>query len=190
MSGEWTAELVWALPDDGNRYEVVDGELLVSPAPSSLHQYAGLILWRTFHDFLREHRIAAALAAPIDVQFGPRRMVQPDVLVTPLVDGRAPRHAGPLRELVLAIEVLSPATARPDRLVKRRLYQDEGVPEYWMVDLDARCVERWRPGDEQGKVCRERTVWDPGNHAPSLTIDLEAYFAEVYDEGLPGRSGS
>jgi Uma2 family endonuclease len=185
MSGEWTAEMVWALPDDGNRYEVVDGVLLVSPAPTARHQQAIVVLWRTLYSFLRPHRLAWAAVAPLDVQFGPRRLVQPDVLVTPLIDGRTPQGLGPLTELLLAVEVLSSSTRRADRGDKRRVYQEEGVPEYWIVDLEARCVERWRPGDEHGEVCRDRLEWHAGSHAPSLTVDLSAYFAEVFDE-VPG----
>ena len=61
--------------------------------------------------------------------------------------------------------------------MKRRLYQREGVPEYWIVDVDARLVERWRPGDERPEILTTRLTWRPDPAAPALEIDLEPYFA-------------
>ena len=68
---------------------------------------------------------------------------------------------------LLAVEVLSPSTARADRTVKRRLYQRAGVPEYWIVDLEARLVERWRPADERPEVLTDTLTWRPVSPAPS-----------------------
>ena len=80
------------------------------------------------------------------------------------------------------MEVLSPSTARADRQVKRRRYQRHGVPEYWIVDLDARLVERWRPADERPEILAERLEWRAVPEAPPLEIDLGEYFSEVLDE--------
>lgn len=77
--------------------------------------------------------------------------------------------------------MLSPSTARYDREVKRRLYQREGVPEYWIVDLDARSIERWRPSDEAPEVFRETLVWHPRGAGEPLAIDLLALFARALD---------
>jgi Uma2 family endonuclease len=71
---------------------------------------------------------------------------------------------------------------RAGRQAKRRLYQRESVAEYWIVDMDARLVERWRPGDERPKVLAERLDWQPEPTLPPLVIDLAAYFADVYGE--------
>jgi Uma2 family endonuclease len=79
------------------------------------------------------------------------------------------------------VEVASPSTARYDRGLKRRFYQRAGVPEYWIVDLDARIVERWRPGDARPEVLDGVLSWQPGPEAPALTIDLAAFFARVMD---------
>jgi Uma2 family endonuclease len=77
------------------------------------------------------------------------------------------------------IEVLSPTTARADRHVKRRLYQRERVPEYWIVDVDARLVERWRPEDQRPEILAEQLAWQPEPSQPPLVIDLAGYFREV-----------
>jgi Uma2 family endonuclease len=110
-------------------------------------------------------------------------MVQPDVFVTPPVDGRRPRDWSDITDLMLAVEVLSPSTARADRQVKRRLFQRRGVPEYWIVDLDARLIERWRPDDERPELLAETLVWQPSAEAEPLEIDLPRFFGEVMGEG-------
>ena len=76
-------------------------------------------------------------------------------------------------------EVLSPSTARADRHRKRLIYQDQRVPEYWVVDLDARLVERWRPDDARAELMAERLEWQPRADLEPLRIDLPAFFDEV-----------
>jgi Uma2 family endonuclease len=80
---------------------------------------------------------------------------------------------------VLAVEVLSPSTARADRQVKLRLFRRQRVPQYWIVDVDARVIERWRPDDERPEILVNEVAWQPDPaHAP-LIIDLPAYFRDV-----------
>ncbi len=181
VSGEWTAEMVRALPEDGNRYEVVDGELLVTPAPALRHQYVARELLLRLRDYLEANPIGDVLYSPADIEFEPRTMVQPDVFVFPLAGGKLPREWREISELLLAIEVLSPSTARYDREVKRRLYQRASVPEYWIVDPDARRIERWRSNDEAPEVLRDSIIWHPPGAGDPLTIDLAALFARALD---------
>lgn len=178
----WTADMVRALPDDGNRYEVVDGELLVSPGPSWQHQAASRALFRILDRYLGGGAVGEVVYAPTDVVFADDRMVEPDLFVLPLVDGRVPRSWEEVRRLLLAVEIVSPSTARADRQVKRRLYQREGVPEYWIVDVDARLVERWRPDDERPEILTDRLEWRPDPARPALEIELPAWFAGVVGE--------
>ncbi|MGH7531053.1 MAG: Uma2 family endonuclease [Gemmatimonadales bacterium] len=177
----WTAARVRELPDDGNRYEVVDGELLLTPAPSLAHQRAVGELFALLRSYCQTTGVGEAVTSPADIEFDLRTLVQPDVFVVPLEHGRRPEHWTDIHGLVLAIEVLSPSTARADRTVKRRRYQRAGLPEYWIVDLDARLVERWRPGDERPEVLTERLVWQPEAAAAPLGIDLPKLFARVLD---------
>jgi Uma2 family endonuclease len=177
----WTAAERDALPEDGNRYEVLDGELFVTPAPSWNHQEAALALRDILGPYLGRERIGHAFVAPADVVFTPERAVQPDVFVVPLVEGRRPIHFNEVRRLLLAIEVSSPSTARADRVTKRVIYSEERVDEYWIVDLDARTFERTTPSEPRAEILADRLVWSPAGASVPLVIDVVAYFAEVLD---------
>lgn len=181
LQGEWTAELARALPDDGNRYEVLDGELFVTPAPALLHQRALTRLYDRLVPYVAGHDLGEVLFSPADIEFSPKRLVQPDLFVLPPIPGARHRTWRDVKELLLAVEILSPFTARADRFRKRRIYQDEGVPEYWIVDLDARVVERWRATDERPEIVVNALEWQPVASIQPLTLDLEAYFAAVLD---------
>ena len=78
--------------------------------------------------------------------------------------------------------MLSPSTARYDRTLKRKRYQRAGVPEYWIVDPDARVIERWRPEDERPEVASESLSWQPVPGTSPLLLDLPALFAEGWGE--------
>lgn len=112
-TGGWTAEMVRALPDDGKRYEVIDGELFMTPGPSWRHGDAVLALVRRLDPYLQEYRLGHLKIAPQDVEFDPRNMVEPDLFVVPLVDGRRPLRWEDVRRLLLAIEILSPTPPGP-----------------------------------------------------------------------------
>jgi Uma2 family endonuclease len=174
----WTAKRIRALPDDGLRHEVVDGEHLVSPSPRAPHQIAVFELGRWLYPYVREHRLGRVLTSPADLELDRGTLVQPDVFVTRKARVKTWKDALPLR---LAIEVLSPSTARADRIVKRRRFQRAAI-EYWIVDLKARLVERWRPGDERPEVAAVRLEWQPEPALPPLVLDLVALFREVHGE--------
>lgn len=179
---EWTAEMARALPEDGKRYEVIDGELVVTPAPSQRHQRAMELLYLTLGPYARGSRLMHAHFAPCEIEFSPTRAVQPDLFVVRLVDGKMPADAELARTVLLAVEGLSPTTARYDRRKKRPMFQSERVPEFWIVDIDARVIERWRPEDERPEVVTDLITWQPISDYPSLVIDVNAYFAEVWEE--------
>ena len=83
------------------------------------------------------------------------------------------------RTLLLAVEVVSPSSARGDRFKKRRLYQRRGVETYWVVDPDAQLVEVWHPTDERPEIVSEVGRWQTKPDAPELRIDLAPLFAHV-----------
>lgn len=180
----WTAEMVRAIPDDGNRYEVVDGVLLVTPSPTYDHQRAVLELAVALREYVRARRLGEVVVSPADVELDPHGMVQPDVFVQGFVEGRLARDWNTGAPLLLVIEVLSPSTARADRITKRRRFQRAGIPEYWIVDPDARTVERWRPDDERPEVLSESATWQPSPEAEPLTLDLATLFARIHGELL------
>ncbi|HSQ33026.1 MAG TPA: Uma2 family endonuclease [Gemmatimonadaceae bacterium] len=181
QQGEWTAELARALPDDGNRYEVLDGELFVTPAPALLHQRALLELYVRVRPYVDAHALGEVLLSPADIEFSPKRLLQPDLFVLPEEPGTRHKTWRDIKSLLLAVEALSPSTARADRIKKRKIYLDEGVPEYWIVDLDARAFERWRPSDDRPEILIETLAWHARAEFEPLRIDLEEYFAAVLD---------
>ena len=117
------------MPDDGHRYELIDGTLLVTPSPARRHQRAAFRLARLLDDAASDD--LEVLMAPFDVVLGDDTVLQPDVLV-------APRAAFTDRDLpgppLLAVEVLSPSTRLFDLNTKRARYELAGCPTYWVVD--------------------------------------------------------
>jgi Uma2 family endonuclease len=178
----WTAADLREIPDDRNRYEIIDGELFVTPSPLWSHQTLSREIFQLLHPYLKAHQIGAILWAPADIELADDTVVEPDLFVVPLVEGRQPLSWEDVRRLLLVIEVLSPSTARVDRTVKRRRYQSEGVPEYWIVDGNARVVERWRPADDRPEILAESLQWRPDLALPALAIDLPSLFAAVFGE--------
>lgn len=174
----WTREMVHALPNDGQRYELFDGALLVTPAPGMPHQIAVEGLWGRLRPYVAANRLGHVLTSPADLSLGGDQLSQPDLFVLPAIpDDRRWEHAP---NPTLVVEVLSPDSARFDRFVKRRRFQVAGIPEYWIVDLDARAVERWRPADERPELLDTRITWHPEGAAEPLVIDLPILFKEVW----------
>jgi Uma2 family endonuclease len=103
---------------------------------------------------------------------------EPDVLVAPLDHVRT-LDWSQIRHLLLAVEILGPSSLRYDRFTKRRLYQEQGVPLYWIVDGDARFVEVWRPEDRFPAVERERLVWHPAGAEVPFTVELADLFRPI-----------
>ncbi len=182
VARHWTREEVLALPDDGNRYELVDGELLVSPSPRGLHQRGVVELLLLIDPYVCAHRIGGLCISPADLDFHAGQLLQPDLFVGRMVEGRPPREWDEYGIPLLVAEVLSPATARHDRVTKRRLYQRSGVPAYWIVDLDARLVEVWTPGADHPDIADQELTWQPETEVPPLRIDLSAYFRTAWGE--------
>jgi Uma2 family endonuclease len=178
----WTAADLRAIPDDRNRYEIIDGELFVTPAPLLSHQILAREIFGVVDAYVTPHRIGMMLWAPADIELADDTVVEPDLFVVPLVKGKRPQSWDAVRRLLLVIEILSPSTARTDRTVKRRKYQSEGIPEYWIVDGDARVVERWCPHDDRPEIISEVLEWQPDAALPSLMIDWAALFCAAFDE--------
>lgn len=102
---EWTAEQAIALPADGNRYEVLDGELFVTPAPTWRHQSAIEVLFPRLQAYVAANSLGWTKLSPADIVFTPRRLVQPDIFVVPPQEKGMPRGWVDVRTLLLVIEV-------------------------------------------------------------------------------------
>jgi len=176
----YTVDDVLAFPDDGNRYELVDGELLVTPAPSMPHQVVVSHLHVALAIYLKQHPTVMVLASPADISWDREKLVQPDLFVIPASE--VSRSWKTVRTLLLAVEVVSPSSARGDRLVKRRLYQRQQVATCWIVDPDARLVEVWHPGDERPEIVTDTLRWNVAPDGAELAIPLPELL-----EKLPSR---
>jgi Uma2 family endonuclease len=127
--GQFTLADLDALPDDGMRYELVDGQLLVTPAPLPIHQRVVMQLAVRLELSCPEE--LEVFGAPFDFRPNNRRSLQPDVLVCRRDDVGPKRIERPL---LLAVEVLSPSTRSTDLFLKRAVYEDSGVGSYWLID--------------------------------------------------------
>ncbi len=175
----YTAAMVRELPEDGNRYEVVRGELLVTPAPRPWHQIVLKRLYDALNSYLEREPAGVLLFSPADISWGDDDvLVQPDLFVVPQGELRSLEWAR-LRTLLLVVEVLSPASLRADRFTKRVEYQRRGVPHYWVVDPDAHQVEVWTPGAALPLVERARLTWRPAGAGATLTVELATLFRPV-----------
>jgi Uma2 family endonuclease len=186
LAPKWTRQMVQALPDDGNRYELFGGELLVTPAPSGLHQMALRVLYDAIAPYVTAQGVGAMFWSPADLALGGEELSQPDLFVVSTIPPDRDWSAFP--DPTLVIEVLSPSTARFDRFTKRRRFQRASIPEYWIVDLDARSVDRWRPTDERPETLDTQLVWHPDGASLPLELDLTALFTAVW--GTPGPHGA
>lgn len=172
-ANQWTLEDLQRLPDDGNKYEVVHGELFVTPAPRQPHEIVSARLTRVLDPYVAEHGLGLV--------FHPRAVVrtedsevEPDLMVRAESGGISGKweHAPPP---ILIVEILSPTTRRRDHVQKRDFYQEIGIPEYWIVDVDERRVRVVRPGSED-VVATDALVWAPRSELPPLSISLTKLF--------------
>ncbi|MBI4500190.1 MAG: Uma2 family endonuclease [Gemmatimonadetes bacterium] len=137
---------VQSMPEDGKRYEAIDGEMYVTPAPRTRHQWVTVSLLRELLPVLGNR--GRLFTAPVGVEFtATEEGVQPDVLFVRTERLNIVREDTIQGAPDLVIEILSPSTARRDRSIKLQLYRRQGVAEYWIVDTDARQVEVWRLAD-------------------------------------------
>lgn len=160
------------LPNDGRRYEVLDGELYVMPAPSPLHQRLSKRVQRRLEEYFEVRGLGEVFNAPIDLILGLIDVVQPDLLVV----GNPAQISGRGIEGVplLVAEVLSPSTRAHDRGVKMRRYAELGVPHYWTVDPDSERIECLRLDGGVYRLVAEASAPGTLTHPdwPGLTIDL------------------
>lgn len=177
----WTRAMLEALPDDGQRHEIIDGVHYVTPSPAARHQFVVTRLLVELALWLERHPVGWVLTSPSDIELADDTIVQPDVLVLPRTSERPPRDWKSAGLPILAIEVLSPSTRSRDRIVKRLRYQRAGIAEYWIVDFESRLVERWRPADERPEIMTATLRWHPAGASAPLDIGLAPIFDAVSD---------
>ena len=172
LTQPWTLDELDRLPDDGNRYEVLDGELLVTPAPSDVHE--AIIEWldAALRPFVQANGLGSLQHRGV-IQIGGSQ-VEPDLMIRPLAPLRGWANA-PLPSLV--VEVVSRGTRNRDLGGKREFYTRNGIAEYWAVDREEEVVLQIRGGEAR----RVTTIlrWAPMGSTRSLDVDVAAMFAEI-----------
>jgi Uma2 family endonuclease len=173
---EWTLELLHRLPDDGNKYELVRGELFVTPPPSYGHETVLAKLHDILAPFVREHQLGYVYRPKAVMRFEGSE-VEPDLMVRAahpdVRDDDSDWTRAPIPELV--VEVLSGATRRRDRKQKKDLYLDAGVREYWIVDRVEHAITVVRRTGET--VVRDRMTWSPEGASSPLEFAVEKIFS-------------
>ena len=167
----WTRADLERLPDDGNRYEVLDGELFVTPQAAHDHQRIALRLAVMLEPYCARHALGGVVG-PGAVVFGSNEL-QPDVQVVP---GAEPPRGAKWEDLplpLLVVEILSDSTRRRDLGKKREAYERLGIPTYWVVDPDQRRVLTWPSASAEPTIVTDLLRWQPRSDLPALEIPLE-----------------
>jgi len=169
----WTLEELHSLPDDGNKYELVRGELFVTPPPTTDHETILARLSRILEPYVAEQELGL-IYRPRSVLRFEGSEVEPDLMVRqPPAKRKTPWDHAPLP--ILVVEVLSDSTRRRDRMQKKSFYVDTGVEEYWIVDGESMTITSVRTG-RADLVAREKLTWSPDKTSSPLTIDLAVVF--------------
>ena len=169
----WTSALLERMPRDGNRYEALDGELLVTPQAGPPHQVIAAKLVTAFSLYFDAHP-RGMVVGPGAVMFG-KNELQPDVQLIPAIDQKLP--ATKWKDLplpLLVVEILSHGSHRHDLHKKRDAYLRLGIPEYWVVDPEERCVRVFRAAFAPGEPTRVTDLlsWKPWVDVPALEINV------------------
>jgi Uma2 family endonuclease len=183
----WTVEeveqLIQERPGLTPRYELVDGELVVTPSPTARHQRLVFQLAILLQRYLTRHGIGEVFLGPCELRLATGERYEPDLFVLPATAGRRPTLGDSLVTPLLICESLSPGSSRHDRLTKRRAFQRNRVPEYWIIDGDAEVFDVWHPDDERPALIDDRLVWTPAGAPVPFELDVREFFASVRDDG-------
>jgi Uma2 family endonuclease len=178
------ADDLTSLPDDGNRYEIIGGQLIVSPSPNMWHQEISFELAGAIYEYLKQSDVGKGYTAPADVHLSAHDVVQPDILVVLREHLEIVQRKGIIGAPDLVIEILSPSSIRLDYLRKSKLYEQYGVREYWIVDPESEIVSvQILEGDRfviAGEYSRSDTL--TSNVLDGFTLDLASIFPEATND--------
>lgn len=174
----WTYEDYLQLPDDGKRYEVLEGKLYVSPSPSTAHQKVVLRLTVLLYK-LEEQGLGFLFAAPMDLLFPGADPVQPDLMYFTVAqkDQILPKFC--VGAPTLIVEVLSPSTRSVDRVTKLHLYARNGIPYYWLADPLEKTLEILQLDGETYRVAAALAPGDRYEGFPGAAVDVEELFRDL-----------
>jgi Uma2 family endonuclease len=181
--GTWTYDAYAALPDDGQRYEIVHGVLMVKePAPTTTHERISIALSSYLFMNLNLQGRGEVFHAPVDVELSPKNVFQPDVMV--LLNDHLDRI---LEKRIygapdMVVEVISPSSKKIDQVLKYEAYQEARIPEYWIIDPKARTIEVFVLENDiynsLGKFAGEQIV--PSRIVPDLGLPVSSFIRYSY----------
>jgi Uma2 family endonuclease len=169
---------IWETPDDGKRYEVIDGDLYVTPPPSWGHQVGVGGLYYLLAGHVRARELGYVVPAPVGVVLDEHNGIQPDIVFVSRGRSEIIQERGVFGSPDLVVEFLSPSTRSRDRTVKKRRYAAAGVPHYWMGDPRTRMLETHRL---RGDVYQLTGTYGPGDiYRPELFPGLAIPIDEIW----------
>jgi Uma2 family endonuclease len=174
---KWTYEDLELLPADGKRHEIIDGEHSVNPAPVPQHQIVLMHLLVALATHVKKTHAGIVLPAPLDVMLSNENVVEPDIL---FISRERMEIIGPkyvMEAPDLLVEVLSPSSRKYDEIVKRKLYEQHGVREYWVVDPDLETVRIYRGAERVAELEHEKQDTLTTPLLPGLAIPLAEIFS-------------
>ena len=170
-------------PDDGQRHELIDGEHSVTPSPNPRHQWILGNLYFLIRGWVEQRRPGIVFMAPLDVVFTRFDVVEPDVLYLSNERARQSLTAANVQGVPeLVIEIGSPSTRKRDETIKRRLYEREGVSEYWFVDPELDVIRVYLRDVERFGRPRELSLEAGDVLTTPLFPGLELRLADVFQE--------
>ncbi|MBV9231890.1 MAG: Uma2 family endonuclease, partial [Chloroflexi bacterium] len=176
--GQWTYKDYAALPDDGNRYEVLSGVLYMAPSPDRWHQKASGAIFYHLYASVQLAGLGEVYSCPFDVILDAKNTFQPDILVVLNEHLDRITKRGVVGAPDLAVEIASPSTARIDLSEKLSAYASAGVPEYWVVNPDSRTVEVFvlKHGIYNSLGIYYGPAVLPSRIIPNLNVKVEQFF--------------
>jgi Uma2 family endonuclease len=170
----WTLAEVHSLPDDGNKYELIHGELFVTPAPTLEHETILARLTRILEPYVAANALGLIYHPRAVFRVRDQVEIEPDLMVRQEHRGPEPTwETAPLPSLV--VEVASPTTWRRDRVQKRVAYMDAEIPDYWIVDGETRSIRAVRPGADD-VVTTTTLIWSPAGAPEPLIVEVVRLF--------------
>jgi len=178
---QWTYEDYLSFPEDGKRYEIIEGDCFMSPAPRTRHQKISFRLGYFLQDYLQRTKAGEAFDAPTDVVLSATNIVQPDLLVILAVRTFMITEKNIQGAPDLVIEILSETTRKMDEVVKKKLYERHGVLEYWIVDPDLALVKIYRLTDGRYGRAEERAQERGETVTTALLPGLDISLTELFE---------
>jgi Uma2 family endonuclease len=169
---------IWATPDDGKRYEVIDGDLYVTPSPAWGHQLVVTNLLVVLANHIKRHGLGKIVPAPTGVVLDEETAVEPDIVFISREREQIISARGVEGPPDLVVEVLSPSTQSTDRTVKMHRYAAAGIPHYWLASTSAPAIEVYRLGEDGYELVG---IFGPGTtFRPELFPDLEILIDDLF----------